>query len=166
MYHFYLGSGLLIFLMLQIGVASNITLLSGTADLILLFLAAWGLQGKSKSIWLWSIIAGVICGLISAMPFYLPLISYLAITGLTQLIRRRVWQTPILVMFLVTFIGTLFQHTIYVFGLRITGEIFSLTNAFNNIAVPSLIINMMVAVPMYAIIQEVALRMNTTGQEI
>jgi len=141
------------------------TLLAGSADLILLFLAAWGLQHEVKKIWLWTAIAGIIISLISAMPFYVPFIAYFAITGITLILKKRIWETPILAMFLSTFFGTLIQHILYIFALQINGTHLSWIESFNSVTLPSLLLNMLFAIPVYAIVKEVALLAKPRGLE-
>ncbi len=161
--HVIAGLGLLASLMLQLGVVSRVPLLSGTADLILLFLAAWGLQERVKNTWLWTIITGVIISFISAMPFYVPLIAYLAVTGISQLFQRRVWQTPILAMFLVTFVGTLFQQALYILSLQVIGTPISWSESLNLVTLPSLLLNLLLAIPIYAIVNDIAGRIYPSG---
>ncbi|MCJ7694245.1 MAG: rod shape-determining protein MreD [Anaerolineaceae bacterium] len=166
MSHLLAGLSLIITIMLQSGVISRMTLLAGSADLILLFLAAWGLQNHVRKIWLWTAIAGIIVSLISAMPFYVPLFAYLTITGITQIIGKRIWETPILAMFLSIFFGTLIQHILYILALQINGTSLSWIESFNSVTLPSLLINMLFAIPVYAIVHEVALLAKPRGLEI
>jgi len=161
--HVIAGLGLLVSLMLQLGVVSRVPLLSGTADLILLLLAAWGLQERVKNAWLWTIIAGIIISIISAMPFYIPLIAYLAVTGISKLFQRRVWQTPILVMFLVTFVGTLCQQVLYILSLQVIGTPISWSESLNLVTLPSLLLNMLLAIPIYAIVNDITGRIYSSG---
>ena len=94
-------------LMLQTIIVSTLPLLSGYADLVLLVLVAWALQERARSAWVWAVLAGSWWA--SSLPLHLgvPLVGYLVVTAIARLFRRRVWQTPILSMFLVTFFGSL-----------------------------------------------------------
>ena len=47
-------------MMLQISIASRIMLLSGNVDLLLLVVAAWGLQERVKAAWIWGLLAGLL----------------------------------------------------------------------------------------------------------
>ena len=93
-------------LVLQTAIASRIHLLSGTTDLFLLILAAWSLQEQVRTAWYWAILGGLMVGLISGLPWYVPLLGYLAVVGLGRLLTRRVWQAPLLAMFAITFMST------------------------------------------------------------
>ncbi len=59
---------LLVTLMLQMVVASRLTLLQGSVDLVLLTLVAWALQERARTAWIWALIAGVAVSFISALP--------------------------------------------------------------------------------------------------
>ncbi len=101
-----------VLLMLQLAIVSRLPLLQGTADLLMLFVIGWALHERVKHAWQWSLIAGIVVSLVSATPFFAPLFAYLIVTGIGRLLQRQVWQTPILAMLLMTFIGTMIYHGI------------------------------------------------------
>src|SRR5262245_35691685 len=87
---------------LQSAVISNIKLLSGYADLPLVMLAAWALQDEVDTAWHWAIATGALVGFVSGMSVTVPLVSYVVVVALAQVFQRRVWQAPLLAMFSVT----------------------------------------------------------------
>lgn len=145
---------LVVFYILQSAVFSRIVLISGAVDLILLFLVAWSLQERVKNTWVWTVIAGFLISNVSAMPFYAPLIAYLGVVAISKLIQSRVWRIPILAMFIVTLIGTLFQGFVYVLALQIEGAPVSWQDSFDLIILPSVLLNLIFSLPMYAIVNE------------
>jgi len=100
------------------------------------------------------------------MPFFTPLISYLAVYLLAQLIKKRLWQVPLLAMFSNVFLGTLIQHLIYMFVLQVSGVILNWAEGFSNTALPSLLINIALVIPVFAIVQELAVIFTPKGQEV
>lgn len=145
---------LVVFYILQTSIFSRAALISGTADLILLFFAAWSLQEQVKNRWLWAAIGGLLISIVSAMPFYAPLIGYLGVVGISKLLQRRVWQVPIQAMFIVTLVGTLFQHIVYVIALQINGAPISWGQSLDMVILPSVLLNLIFALPMYAIVND------------
>jgi rod shape-determining protein MreD len=143
-----------VFYILQTSIFSRAALISGTADLILLFFAAWSLQEQVKNRWLWAAIGGLLISIVSAMPFYAPLIGYLGVVGISKLLQRRVWQVPIQAMFIVTLVGTLFQHIVYVIALQINGAPISWGQSLDMVILPSVLLNLIFALPMYAIVND------------
>ena len=144
-------------LMVQMAIVRHLPLLNGTADLVLVVLSAWALHERAEGIWVWALIAGVLTGLISAMPFYVPLVSYLAVAGIASLLRSRVWQSPILAMFVTVFIGTLFYHFLSIFALQFLQQIsIGWQESLNLVTVPSLVLNLLITLPLYAVINDLA----------
>ena len=153
--HLVCALALVVFYILQITIFSQTTLVNGTADLILLFLAAWSLHDRVKNYWLWAGIGGFLISLISAMPFYAPLLGYLGVVGIATLLKRRVWQTPILAMFIVTVFGTFFQLAVYVVALQVSGAPISWGQSLDMVILPSVLMNMIFALPMYALVNDI-----------
>ena len=141
---------------LQTSIVSRVPLLYGYADIVLLVIIAWALQENVKTAWQWSIVGGLMIGWVSAMHFAIPLISYVGITALALIIRQRIWQLPILAMFVVTLIGTLFSHALSALMVSIGGTALPLLDTFQLITLPSLFLNILLAAPVYAIIRDVA----------
>jgi cell shape-determining protein MreD len=92
----------------------------------------------------------------SAVPLGVPVISYAVTTGMALVLRRRVWQVPILAMFVVTFIGTLITQGITLFVLRLTGSNIDIIQALNIVTLPSILLNLLFAIPVYALVSELA----------
>lgn len=154
--HLVCGLSLVVFYILQTTIFSQTRLVSGIADLILLFLAAWSLQEQVKNSWLWTIIAGVFISIFSAMPFFAPLFGYLGVVGISKGLQRRVWRTPLLAMLIVVLLGTIFQHALYVIVMQITGAPISWARSLDNVILPSALLNFIFALPMFAIAKDLA----------
>ena len=137
-------------------IVSRLPLLHGTADLMLLVLTAWALQERVSNAWFWTLFGGLLISYVSAMPLLTPLIGYLLVTGLVRLLQKRVWQTPILAMFVATFAGTLIMHGLTIIVLRVTGRSFDWQEALNLITLPSVLLNMLLALPVHAIVVDLA----------
>jgi rod shape-determining protein MreD len=142
--------------MFQSAILSRVHLLHGTADLVLLALAAWALQERVETAWYWTVIGGLIVGLVSALPFGGMLAGYLAITALALFLRRRVWKVPVLAMFVITLVGTLLTHAITIGILRFQGTALPLVDSLNLVTLPSLLLNILFAVPVYVLISDLA----------
>ena len=151
---------LVVFFILQTTIFSQARLISGAADLLLLFLIAWSLQEQMKNTWLWTVIAGLLVSLVSAMPFYAPLIGYLGVIAISKLLQRRVWRTPLLAMLIVVILGTFIQLTIYVIVLQITGAPIAWAQSLDSVILPSALLNLIFSLPMYAIVNDLAGRIS------
>ena len=140
----------------QSAITSRITLAYGVADLILLTIIAWGLNEKVETAWHWTLIGGIMTSIVSAVPFGALFIGYLLATFITLLLRKRVWKVPILAMFVATFIGTLIIHLFTVISRWISGVSIPIIDSFYYITLPTLILNLLLAVPIYVIIKDLA----------
>ena len=145
-----------ILLILQTVVASQVTLIHGTTDLIMIAVIAWSLQKSVRTAWQWGIIGGLMVGIVSALPIVVPLISYLIVILLALRLRQRVWHIPIFAMFVTTFLGTLVSHTIAVLSLRFLGTVLPLREVVLSITLPSLILNLLLAAPAYFLLGDLA----------
>jgi hypothetical protein len=140
----------------QSAVVSRLPLLHGTADLIFLVVIAWALQERVRTAWQWAVIAGVIVGYISALPIFIPIVSYLIVTGLALLLKQRVWQVPVLAMFTVTFVGSLLVYGLTALFLSITGTPLPLFDTLNLIILPNTILNLLLSIPIYALVKDLS----------
>lgn len=147
---------ILLSVILQSSVISRVYLLSGIADLPLVMLAAWALQEEVDSAWHWAAAFGLMAGFVSAIPWYVPVISYILVVGLAQLLQRRVWQAPLLAMFSITFVGTVLLNMLSYAVLRIGGVVMPLEGVLGLLVLPGVLMNMLLAIPVYAIMRDLS----------
>jgi hypothetical protein len=142
--------------MLQTAVISHLTLLHGTADLVMLVLIAWALQERVETAWLWALFGGIITSYVTALPLYIPLVSYLVITGIARLLQRRIWQAPVLAMFVTAVTGTFINHLLSMGALDINGVPISWLDGISLVTMPSALLNLILALPVYALVSDLA----------
>lgn len=147
---------LLALIVLQSAVVSRLALLSGFADVAMLVLASLALHKYANTAWHWALLFGLAFGFISAMPVGFVVAGYLGVVGLARLVQRRVWETPILAMLLVTFVGTLWMHFLNYVGILFSGTVLPVEDTFSLVTLPSLFINMILAIPAYTIVRDLA----------
>jgi rod shape-determining protein MreD len=141
---------------LQSVLISRFELLQGMPDLLLLVVIAWSLQKRVQTAWQWGIIAGLINSLFSALPLGINLLNYMLVVGLSLLLRRRVWQVPILAMFFAVFASSITTNLLTIVTLILAGNPIPWFEALNLIMLPSLLLNIILAIPAYAMISELA----------
>jgi rod shape-determining protein MreD len=144
--------------MLQSSIVGRINLLNGEADLVLLILAAWALQERVRSAWVWGAVAGLLVGFVSGVPWYVYLVSYLAVIGTARILAHRVWQAPLLAMFTVTLIGTLVLLMLTYMERSLFEVSLSFNLSFLQIILPSILLNLLLAIPVHALIRDLANR--------
>lgn len=143
----------------QTSILGRISLLNGQADLLLLILAAWSLQERVHSAWVWGLAAGLMVSFISGVPWFIYPVSYLILVGMGRLLARRVWQAPLLAMFTVTFIGSM-ELLMFTYAERTLLEVsLPFNQSFLQIILPSILLNMLLAIPVHALIRGLANRL-------
>ncbi len=147
---------LVIVLMLQLAIFSQLPLLSGTTDLILLVLIAWSLHEKSTNAWFWAVVGGGLVSIISAIPYGAPLLIYLVITTAVRIASRRIREFPVLGMLIATIAATFFQHLTEIVVLFIAGTQLPFNQSLVLVTLPSILLNLFLALPVYALVTDLA----------
>ena len=147
---------ILLTVMLQSAVISRVYLLSGSADLPLVMLAAWALQDGVDSAWHWAIATGLLVGFISGLSWVVPVVGYVTVVVLAYLFQRRVWQAPLLAMFSITFIGTIIVSFLSVGVLRFADVPMPMSDVLGLVILPGVLLNMLLAIPVYAVMRDLA----------
>jgi rod shape-determining protein MreD len=147
---------ILLGVMLQSAVISRVYLLSGIADLPLVMLAAWALQEEVDSAWHWAAATGLLVGFVSGISWVVPFVGYLIVVALAQVFQRRVWQAPLLAMFSITFLGTILVSAMSFGVLRFAEVPLPLNDVLGLLTLPSVLLNMLLAIPVYAVMRDLA----------
>ena len=145
--------------MIQSAVISKVPLLLGTTDLVLVALVAWALQEKVKQPWQWSMIGGIIMTILSGLPIGVYLVAYLGAVFIAAFIRRRIWKVPFLGMLTAIFIGTMLSQVISWLSRWFTGVLIPIDQALVFVMLPSILLNLLVAVPAYFMLKDLATRL-------
>lgn len=142
--------------MLQMVAVSRLRLIGGSADLVLMVLIAWGMQEQVKDLWVWVAVASLMTSFVSALPVFAVVAGYLFAAFFIWFLKQQVWQSPILAMFLATVVSTLVQNLASIFALQISGSPISFFEGFNLVTVPSMLLNFLLVLPLYALFTDLA----------
>lgn len=153
-------------LIFQSAVVNRIPLLNGSPDLIFLAITAWALQKRVDNAFQWAIIGALLVGLMSALPLGSVMVGYLVTVAIALVLRKRVWQLPIIAMFVTVFLGTLTCLSIDYIALRIIGVELPFTIVFNQTILPSLLLNLVLAGPVYILFGDLAAVLYPMGLEM
>ncbi len=147
---------ILLSVILQSAVISRVYLLAGIADLPLVMLAAWALQEEVDSAWQWAVATGLLVGFISAISWTVPVLGYIAVVALARIFQRRIWQAPLLAMFSITFLGTIIVSLLSLAVLRFSDVPLPISDVLGLLMLPSVLLNMLLAIPVYAVMRDLA----------
>jgi len=140
---------------LQSAIISRLPLNRGTADLVLIVLVALALQKSISYTWQWSIVGGMFIDFFSGLPFGVFTASYLIATAIALFLRDRIWRYSFLMQLLVVFIGTIISHGLTMVILIFQGGSLGLTSVLQVITLPSIVLNFMLSLPVYIIVQDI-----------
>ncbi|GAB4470547.1 MAG: hypothetical protein Kow0088_03470 [Anaerolineales bacterium] len=143
-------------LMLQIGVISSLPLIQGYPDLILLAILAWSLKPGVRTAWQWGLLGGLLMTVVSALPVGVYFAAYLLSVAMASIVRKIVWRIPFLMMLVMTILCTLLTNVLSYAFLQLIGRDLSFEFAFRAIIVPSVLYNLLLALPIYALIGELS----------
>lgn len=141
---------------LQSAIVSRISLLSGYADLVLVIVVAWALQEGVTTAWHWAVTAGAMTAVVSGLPWAVPLVGFLTAVLLAQMLQKRIWQAPLILMFTVTFLASLFSHILTFVVLNFTGASLSPGDAFSLVTLPSILLNLLLAIPILWLMRDLS----------
>ena len=139
---------------LQSAVVSRITILEGSADLVLVLLAAYSLQKSVTTAWQWAVVGGLLVDYLSGLPFGIFLFSYLALTAAALVLRERVWRFSFVMMLLVVLFGTFISHAAALVVLIFQGASLNMLQVIQSVTLPSLVLNFLLSLPVYLLLQD------------
>ena len=143
-------------LLIQVTAVSRLPLVHGSADLVLLTLIAWGICTKTNNAWIWALIGGLMSSFVSAVPGLAVIIPYIVVAFFTQLLHGRLWQSPILAMFLITILGTFVVQLTTMTVLNLNDIPINFALAIEAIIIPSLILNLILALPVFIVLKDIS----------
>ena len=141
---------------IQSAIVSQFPLLGGTADIVLVLITAWALQETVTTGFHWAILASVFVGIVSSLPWVVYFVGYIGIVVLALALQKRIWQVPMLAMFGVTFMATILLHLLTFIYLAFAGPSVPLTEALGTITLPTVLLNMLIAIPIFGFMRDVA----------
>ena len=153
-----IGAGVLILSIaafIQVGFFGQIRLMGGASDLVMICIIAWSIHERSKFSWIVTIVGGLVMSYISAMPMKGYIWMYLGIWLVIRFIKMRVWEMPLMLMVFVTILGTLIISAGTLGLLFLQNAAVNYIDAMRQIVVPSLVMNILLCIPIYAFLNDV-----------
>lgn len=143
-------------MMVQNAIITRLNMLYGAADLMMLVLLSWVLHTSEGNNWRWALVVGLLVGISSALPFWLPMIGYLVMVMVVNFVQQKVWEVPIWLLLISTFVGSFFIYGLEAVYLWVAGVPLDLVEVINIVILPSLVLNMLMVLPVYGLVGEIA----------
>jgi hypothetical protein len=140
----------------QSSIAGQFSLLGGIVDLMLVLVTAWALQERVETGFHWAFLASIFASLVSRLPWFVYFVGYAGVVLFALLLQRRVWQVPMLAMFSLVFLGTVLLHVLTIGYLFLAGASITFAESLGFITLPSVLLNLLVSIPLFAMMRDVA----------
>ncbi len=147
---------LILVVIIQSAIVPVFSLLAGYADVMLVLLAAWALQEGVDTAFQWALLGGLMISMVSKLPWFIYLGGYLGVVLFARALQGRVWQVPLLAMFTVTFLGTVFIHLMTFVYLGLFGRGAALSDTMGLVTLPSVLLNLVIAIPVFGMMRDLA----------
>jgi len=134
---------------LQSSIVSQIGLLEGHLDLILVTTIAWSLAGRANDAMILGLIGGLILDLLSGMPFGSTAIVYVGVLYLVSLLEGQLWGGHMLLPPAIALFASLVVYAYELGVLYIMGRQVPLSYAIPRVILPSALLNLLFALPVY-----------------
>jgi len=148
---------LLLLIIIESAIVRTLPLFNGTADLLILWLAAWGLHNKGKHVWIGAIFVALVMSFVSAIPWYAYFFIYLFVAFLSRYMNRHFWHNPMIALILVVFISSIVSGGVQFAALYVQGSSLQLLTVVKYVIIPSVFLNLLFAIPIYALVNDMAL---------
>jgi len=132
---------------LQSSLLGTFHFIDGRPDLILLAVIGWALARGRTEAMVWGLVGGCLLDMFSELPFGSSAIALILIAYLVSLYEGRVWEAHLLMPLGITLVGSLFYHAWLLGVLLIMGRTIDLAFAFTRVIMPSVFLNVVLALP-------------------
>ena len=141
---------------LQSTIVTHFRFLQGGFDLVLVVVLAWNLAQRENDGPMWALIGGVLADLLSGGPMGAATLALVALSLLIALTEGRLYRGNWAVALLVSLVGTILYHLLYLAVLSLTGISVQWDDALTRVTLPSTILNLMLMMPTFQIAKWIA----------
>lgn len=132
---------------LQSTVFSQVRLMGGQADLVLLAVVAWTLGGRWREAMILGVVGGACLDLLSAIPLGISSLALVAIAYGVSLTEGRLWGAHLLTPLGVVLASSLVFSALTLGGSLLAGAAFDASTIAARVVLPSLFLNLVLAIP-------------------
>ena len=132
---------------LQISLISHLRLLDGRPDLVLLAVVAWALTGRGHEAMILGFAGGLFLDAFSAVPLGVSSAALVIVAAIVSYSEGQFWGINPIMQLAAVLVGSVAYYSAIIFSLVATGQPLDLQLAFGRIVLPSLFVNMVLALP-------------------
>jgi rod shape-determining protein MreD len=132
---------------LQSSLVSHLRLLEGRPDLVLLAVVAWALTGKSHEAMILGFAGGLFLDAFSAVPLGVSSSALVMVAAIVSYSEGQFWGINPIMQLAAVLVGSVLYYATVIFALIAVGQPVDLQQALGQIVLPSLFINLILALP-------------------
>jgi rod shape-determining protein MreD len=132
---------------LQSSIISDLSLLEGRPDLILIAVVAWGLMGRHRESMIWGLIGGLFLDMLSGLPLGVTSINLILIAFLVSFSEGRFWESHILMPLGVMLLLSPLFYFLSIVTLWMLGHDINLGIAIARVILPGTFLNLLLILP-------------------
>jgi len=140
--------------LLQIVLAPQLSILSAKPDLMLLTVAAWGLLSGARQGLIWGFVGGLWVGLASGAPFGTAALVLMAVGTMAGVGQLNVYRSRLVLPVLVAVAASLLHGLLWLLIMYLTGLGVDWLDHLGLVTLPSMMMNALLVVPIYAIMRK------------
>jgi rod shape-determining protein MreD len=138
---------------LQSVIFNNLTLFEGRLDLILLFVVAWGINGRSREAMIWGFIGGIFLDQLSGIPLGTTAIVLILIAYLVSFTEGRFWEANFLMPMGVMMFFSMLYYLLNLIIVWVLGKPMDFSYYFIRVILPSTFLNLILILPVAQLIK-------------
>lgn len=132
---------------LQTSLVSHLRLLEGRPDLVLLAIVAWALTGKDREAMILGFAGGLFLDAFSAVPLGVSSAALVMVAAMVSYSEGQFWGINPIMQLAAILVGSVLYYATIVFALVAVGQPVDLQQALGQIVLPSLFVNLILALP-------------------
>jgi rod shape-determining protein MreD len=132
---------------LQTSLVSHLRLLEGRPDLVLLAVVAWALTGKSTEAMILGFTGGLFLDAFSAVPLGVSSAALVMVAAIVSYSEGQFWGINPIMQLAAVLVGSVLYYAAIIIALVAVGQPVDLQQALGQIVLPSLFVNLILALP-------------------
>ncbi len=132
---------------LQTSLVSHLNLLEGRPDLVLIAVIAWALTGKGNEAMILGFAGGLFLDAFSAVPLGVSSVALVIVAAIASYSEGQFWGINPIMQLAAVLVGSLVYYATIILALVAIGQPIDLQHALGQIVLPSLFMNLILALP-------------------
>jgi rod shape-determining protein MreD len=137
------------FAVLQSTLFQSVSFINGGFDFVLVIVLAWNLARREIDAPIWGFVGGLFADILSGGTLGAATFAVTVVALLVAITEGNFFKANAITAMLVTVIGTIWYHLLYLFIISLNGHIVQWADAITLITLPSALLNLILIVPAY-----------------